>query len=410
MVRPTISAAFCVLLLALAGAALSWSDGRDAVGAAGGHTRRVLYYQDPMHPAYTSDRPGSAPDCGMALVPVYENTAAPSIHVQSEMQQIAGVQVETVARAPMTAALRLYGRVAPDETRIYRVTAGLEGYATDISTVTTGSRVEGGEWLATLAAPDARTAVQAYLVALDAMETGTQRPMDTPGLTDSGVGQAADRLMTLGMSKAQIEEIKRTRLVPASIRVTAPAGGHVLSRSLTTGRVAIGEELFRIADLRKVWVFADVAARDAEYLKPGMAAEVKLPGRDAILHGTVSYTVPPQANATNQSVRVRLNVDNPEALLRPDVAVDVQFSIALPPAVSVPVDAVIDGGLRKRVFVARADGTFEPRQVETGWRFGDRVQIVSGVAPGERVVVAGTFLLDSETRLRRAPGGSPPAP
>lgn len=405
-----LRAAICVLSLALVGAALCWSGGRDTVGAAGGDGRKVLYYQDPMHPSYTSDRPGKAPDCGMALVAVYEDPADPAVRVEPEIQRMAGVQIETVGRSPMTATLRLYGRVAPDETRIYRVNAGLEGYTTEISTITTGSRVEGGEWLATLAAPDARTPVQAYLVALDAMDTGTQRPMDTPGLTDSGVGQAADRLMTLGMSRAQIEQIKKTRLVPSSIRLTAPASGYVLSRSLTTGRVEVGEELFRIADLSRVWVVADVPARDAEYITSGATAEITLPGRGAILHGTVSRTVPPQADASNQSVRVRLNVDNPGALLRPDVAVDVQLSIALPAAISVPVDAVIDGGLTRRVFVARGNGTFEPREVETGWRFADRVQIVSGLAAGERVVVAGTFLLDSETRLRRAPGATPPAP
>lgn len=403
------AAAFCVLSLALVGATLSWSGGRDAVGAAGSDTRKVLYYQDPMHPAYTSDRPGTAPDCGMALVAVYEGRSG-AVRIQPEMQRIAGVQVQAVDRAPATATLHLYGRVAPDETRIYRVASGIEGYATDISTVTTGSRVENGQWLATLAAPDARTAVQAYLVALEAHETHTQRPMDTPGLVDSGVGQAADRLITLGMSKAQIEDIKRTRLVPAAIRVTAPAAGYVLSRGLTTGRVAIGEEMFRIADLRQVWVFADVPSRDAEHIRPGAAADITLPGGSTVLRGRVSSAVPPREDPSSQSVRVRLDVENPGALLRPDLSVDVRLAIALPSSITVPVDAVIDGGLRKRVFVERADGSFEPREVETGWRFGDRVQIVSGLAPGDRVVVAGTFLLDSETRLRRAPGGAPPAP
>jgi Cu(I)/Ag(I) efflux system membrane fusion protein len=402
--------AFSVLSLALVGAALSWPGGSGTAAATGGDGRKILYYQDPMHPAYTSDRPGSAPDCGMALVPVYEDSAATAVRVTPDMQRMAGVQVQTVDNASSTTTLRLYGRVAPDETRIYRVTAGTEGYATEIASVTTGSRVERGEWLATLAAPDARTPVQAYLVALDAQETGTQRPMDTPGLVDSGVAQAADRLMTLGMSKAQIAEIKRTRLVPPDIRVTAPESGYVLSRGLTTGRISIGDAMFTIADLQRVWVFADLPARDAEYVHPGTTADVTLPGRAVTLHGRISNIVPPQLDASNQSVRVRLDVDNPGALLRPDISVDVRLAIALPATLSVPVDAVIDGGLHKRVFVARGGGTFEPREVETGWRFDNRVQIVSGLSAGDRVVVSGTFLLDSETRLRRAPAGAPPAP
>jgi Cu(I)/Ag(I) efflux system membrane fusion protein len=402
------AAVFCVLLFAAGAVAVTWTGGRDAAGAASdGGTRKVLYYTDPMHPAYKSDRPGTAPDCGMALVPVYDEGAAIGVRIRPDMQRAAGIHVEAVGMAANTATLRLYGRVAADETRIYRISAGIDGYVRDISSVGTGSRVESGQWLATLAAPDARTAVQAYLVALDAMEQHTLRPADVPGLVDGGVEQAADRLVTLGMSKAQIDEIKRTRLVPATIRLTAPAAGFILSRGLTTGRIATGEELFRIADLRQVWIFADVAGRDAAYVRAGSVADVTIPERDVTLHARISAALPAQFDAASQSVRVRLDIDNPDAVLRPDMAVDVRLPIVLPAAIAVPAGAVLDAGVRKRVFVELADGAFEPRDVETGWRFGDRVQIVSGLAAGERVVVAGTFMLDSESRLRR---GVPPSP
>src|SRR5437879_232745 len=132
--------------------------------------KRVLYYVDPMHPTYRSDKPGTAPDCGMALEPVYEHGQI--VRVRSETQRLVGVRVELVERVSGSANLRLYGRVAPDETRVYRVNAGVDGYVREISGVTTGSRVDNGEWLATLAAPDARTPIQSYLVALDAVERG----------------------------------------------------------------------------------------------------------------------------------------------------------------------------------------------------------------------------------------------
>jgi Cu(I)/Ag(I) efflux system membrane fusion protein len=90
--------------------------------------------------------------------------------------------------------------------------------------------------------------------------------------------------------------------------------------------------------------------------------------------------------------------------------VDVHLTIALPAAIAVPADAILDAGLRKRVFVERADGAFEPREVETGWRFGNRVEIVSGLSAGDRVVVSGTFLLDSESRMRHGAGGATPPP
>jgi membrane fusion protein, copper/silver efflux system len=400
----------CVLLLAAASTAGGcWYGHREAVRASDLHPRKALYYVDPMHPTYTSDEPGTAPDCGMALEPVYESGQV--VRVRPDMQRRVGVRVQGVEKIPGTESLRLYGRVAADETRIYRVNAGIDGVVRDISSVTTGSQVENGEWLATLVAPDARTPIQSYLVALDALERGERRPADVPGPIDAGVEQAADRLLTLGMSRTQIDEIKRTRAVPSTIRIAAPAAGFVIARNLTAGeKIASGEELFRIADLRRVWILADVLGPDAEYVRPGMIADVSVPGRAATIRARVSGAILPQFDASSQSARVRFEADNPGASLRPDMFVDVHVQISLQPAIAVPADAVLNAGLNKRVFVERADGAFEPREVETGWRFGNRVEIVRGLTAGDRVVVSGTFLLDSESRMRHTAGGAMPPP
>jgi Cu(I)/Ag(I) efflux system membrane fusion protein len=424
MKRVTI---FFVLLLAAASLAGGSRYGhREMVGAPDPHARKVLYYVDPMHPAYRSDTPGKAPDCGMSLAPVYDGTAQPSsrasasdssatVRVSSDKQQQVGVRVQTVEKSSASERLRLYGRVVPDETRLYRVNVGIEGYIREISTVTTGSQVAKNEWLATFSAPDARTTIQSYLVALDAAENGVIRPATAPGPVDAvasaNLELATDRLLTLGMSRPQIDEIKRTRMMPATIRIAAPAAGFVIARNLTAGeKIASGDELFRIADLRHVWILADVFGPEAEYVRPGTIAEVAVPGRGPTSRAMVSRAVVPQFDAPSQSARVRLEADNPGALLRPDMLVDVSLQIALPPAIAVPVDAVLDAGLKKRVFVERADGAFEPREVETGWRFGDRVEIVRGLTTGDRIVVSGTFLLDSESRMRRAAVGAMPPP
>ena len=412
---------FCLLLLPAATiAGASWYGRREAAVASPADGRRVLYYIDPMHPAYKSDRPGKAPDCGMTLEPVYDRPSdaasrtadgSAGVRVSRDMQRLIGVRVERAERASRTQTLRLYGRVESDETRTYRINAGIDGYIRDISTVTTGSRVSEGEWLATLAAPDARAPIQSYLVAIEAMERGTQRPADVPGQPDFGVEQASDRLRALGMPQTQIDEIRNTRTVPSSIRITAPAAGFVVARNLTAGeKIVSGEELFRLADLRRVWILADLVGREADHAKPGMVADISVPGRGSRIRAAVSAAVPPQFDPQNQSVRIRLDADNPDSLLRPGMLVDVHLPLMLPPAIAVPVDALLDGGLSQRVYVERGDGAFEPREVETGWRFGDRVEIVRGLVEGDRVVVSGTFLLDSESRLRRAPNGaaSPP--
>jgi len=131
---------------------------------------------------------------------------------------------------------------------------------------------------------------------------------------------------------------------------------------------------------------------------------VHQPHRKLTLPAVVSE-VPPVFDATTRTLKVRLEMDNPDLILRPDMFVDVELSVHLPPAVAVTAEAVIYSGRRKTVFVETGDGVFEPRQVETGWRMGDRVEILSGLEPGERIVIAGNFFIDSESRLQAAGQG-----
>ena len=415
--------AAAVVVLAALGAAflagLSYKQ-RAGVSASALGGRRVAYYVDPMHPAYRSDKPGIAPDCGMPLRPVYEEeegtpgretASGPVAHIviDATRQALAGVRVAAVADASRTSHLRLTGRVVEDETRAYRVNIGVDGYVREVSVAaTTGSRVSKDEWLATVSSPELRTAVQAYLVTLDIVDRSkkagdSQAQLDIAG---AGVQQALDRLLTLGMSVAQTEDIKRTRLLPPHMMITAPAAGFVVARNASVGqRIASGDELYRIADLGTVWVMADAYGSDVEQLAPGLDARVSIPGRAMSLPARVSRDVPPEFDADSQSAKVRVEVDNPGAVLRPGMFVDIDVTSTRAPAVEVPADAIIDSGLARTVFVERSAGVFEPREVETGRRAGGRVEVVRGLVPGERVVVAGTFVVDAERRVRGAATG-----
>jgi RND family efflux transporter MFP subunit len=203
------------------------------------------------------------------------------------------------------------------------------------------------------------------------------------------------------MSPAQLEELKRTREIPETIRIVAPADGLVLARSISPGqRFERGAEWYRIADLRHAWILADVFQHEAPHLRPGTQATVSLPDQRAAIGARVS-SVLPQFDGPTRTLKVRLEADNPHYVLRPDMFVDVDLKITLPPAITVPADAVLDSGVATTVFVERGNGTFEQRAVETGWRLGDRVEIVKGLEHGERIVTAGTFLLDSESRMRK---------
>jgi Cu(I)/Ag(I) efflux system membrane fusion protein len=296
---------------------------------AGGHptaAKRVLYYVDPMHRDYKSDQPGIAPDCGMQLEPVYagDGTPAPgknetrrptgAVNVSAENRQRIGVTVSTVEKKSGTHALRLFGRVAADETKIYRLVAGMDGITRKISGVTTGSLVTKDQWLATFSAPELRAPLQGYLISLDVIdrqkEGGAQAPSQIKAAEESS-RQALDRLLNMGISPAQVEEIRHTRETPTDLVITAPAAGMVVARTLSVGqRFDKGTEWFRIADLSRVWILADVFEQDARYIRPGQTARVTLAAGGAAMSARVSDILP-QFDPGSRTYKVRLEMDNP---------------------------------------------------------------------------------------------------
>ena len=392
---------------------------REAVTAADAHAarkdapRRVLYYVDPMHPAYKSDKPGTAPDCGMELEAVYADGRpagedAPAsdlppgaIVVSRDIQQLVGVRVGAVHHAGGTVGVRLFGRVVADEARTYRVNAGLDGYIRELSATPTGGQGKKDEWLASFASPDARQPWAAYIQTLEVRERETKANGTDIQLAaaTSSVNLAIDRLLTAGASPVQIEDVKQTRQLPIWMKVTAPADGVLLARSVSIGeKFSRGAELFRMADLRRVWIIADVPAAGGGDIKPGMTAQVVVPGRVTPVPARVSNALAP-FDAATQSVKVRLEADNPGLVLRPDMFVDVEFTLPYGDSIVVPTEAVVASGLRNTIFVEHSAGVFVPRNVHLGPRRGDRITVLDGLQDGERIALSGTFLLDAETRM-----------
>jgi multidrug efflux pump subunit AcrA (membrane-fusion protein)/YHS domain-containing protein len=420
--------ALAAAFAAAAFAAGAWNARRTA-GAPG--ERKILHWVDPMHPSYTSDRPGMAPDCGMPLEPVYADggPASPAgasqpgtVSVSADRQQLFGVRLGAVERGSPRHAIRLFGRVAPDETRVYSVNAALDGSIHDVSAVTTGSQVRKSQRLGSFFSIETRQPILAFISALDVaaraariasdgadVPTGAKAEWDAFPIqlrnADQNTLLQMERLKGIGMAQAQIDEIVRTRKAPLTVDILSPADGFVLARNATPGqKFEKGAEWYRIADLRRVWIVADLFEADAKHLRPGMHADVSLPNQGKKLAATVSDVLP-QFDPTTRTLKVRLEADNPGFALRPEMFVDVEVQVRLPEAITVPADAVMDAGLRKTVFVDRGGGAFEARPVETGWRAGGRVEVVRGLEPGERIVVSGTFLVDSESRLRAAAVG-----
>lgn len=386
-------------------------------------SHQPLYYVDPMHPAYKSDKPGIAPDCGMQLVPVYADdvSKAPSANTRSNAagvsvdpatQQLYGIRVTKVERFSGSRSVRVLGRVAADETRIFRVNVGTDGYIKTTQDDAVGNRVKKDQRLAVIYSPEFLTLIGGYLSANERTPTGANHE-PAPAQFAAGVQARADRLRNLGMSDSQIEELSKARTIPEDVYVVAPVDGFVVSRNISAGqRFEKFTEFYRIADLSHVWILADVFGGDAQAFRPGTLARITLPDTGQTLRARVTNVLP-QVDPATRTMRVRLEADNPGFVLRPDMFVNVDLPVSAAAGLTVPVDALLDSGLTKRVFVEASDGYFEPREVVTGWRSDDRVQIVRGLEEGEKVVSAGTFLVDSESRLQtsgRAGGLASAAP
>jgi Cu(I)/Ag(I) efflux system membrane fusion protein len=391
--------------------------------------RRVLYYVDPMHPSYKSDKPGIAPDCGMPLVPVFaediknahpssllEQLPAGAVTIDAATQRLIGIRVAPVEKSGATRSIRVIGRVAPEDTRIYRINSGLDGFIRETYNDSVGMLVKRDQKLASYYSPDVLAVASGFLAASErvpgAVGTDGNRTMPFPGtLSKQGVSSMqgyTDRLRNLGMSDVQMKRMADTRQLPESIDIVAPADGFILTRNISRGQHFDHEmEFYRIADLSRVWVVAEIYEPEAPYLRPGGLAQINLKNQGRQLLARIADSLP-QSDAGSGTVKLRLEVDNPKFILRPEMVVDVELPIRVPPAVTVPLDALIDSGARSRVYVEHGEGIFERRQVETGWRFGERVEIRRGLLPGERVVVEATFLVDSESRLKTP--ASVPAP
>lgn len=377
--------------------------------------RRILYYQDPMHPAYRSDKPGIAPDCGMPLEPVYADQVASALwregngaHGASEtiidpaVQRLYGIDVVAVKYSAQQAHMRLFGHVQADETRIYSLEFGTDGFVKETENDAVGNHVTKNQKLASVYSPEFLAVAGGFLAANERSVGGAIPPKEPQTQNAASAAARADRLRNLGMSDAQIDEITQTRKLPEDVYVVSPTDGYILSRNISPGmRFERHNQLYAVGDLSHVWVVADAFGQDAQSLRVGTQARITVPDTNLTFTARVTVVLP-EVDPASRALKVRLETDNPGFKLRPGMFVNVDFPIELPHGLTVPADAIVDTGTSRRVYVRTEESHFAPRVVQTGWQVGDRVQVVAGLHEGDAVVSAGTFLVDSETRLHES--------
>jgi Cu(I)/Ag(I) efflux system membrane fusion protein len=355
--------------------------------------RKIKYYRNPMGLPDTSPVP-KKDSMGMDYIPVYEgeDTDDGSVKLSPGKIQRTGAKSEPVVRQPVRSIIRAPGTIQEDERRVSVVALRFEGFVESVANVTTGDHVHKGQPLMNVYSPALSSAAAEYLSAINAGATGKE------------LKGARRRLENLATPEPAIKELERTREISLSIPWLAPQDGEILERSAVNGmRAGPGDVLFRIADHQLVWVLIDVAERDLPQIAVGSKVTIRPRGLGGRTFTGEVALIYPHLMAQTRTARIRVELPNPDELLRPEMYVDAEIETGTPdPVLAVPESAVLDSGTRQAVLVDKGEGRFEPREVKLGRRGGGFVEITDGVAEGEAVVTSANFLIDAESNLKAA--------
>jgi Cu(I)/Ag(I) efflux system membrane fusion protein len=375
---------------------------REAATGAGAAAGEIAHYTCSMHPSVRNAEPGSCPICSMALIPVSRREiAAGEIVLDASRRQQIGVTTAPAELRPLTVPVRAVGKVTYDQTRLTDVTLKVGGWIGELYADRLGQTVQQGEPLFTLYSPELFAAQQEYVTASE-----SQRMARRVGSTQSSeylVEARRQRLLLSDLTPDQIKELELRRQPLERVPILAPASGHVIEKNVIAGgAVEPGMTLYRIADLDRVWVEAEVYESELALLRVGAPATVTLPylpGRR--FAGRVAFVYPWLDSATRTG-RVRIELANPGLVLKPEMYAEALFERALGKRLAVPEEAILYAGDRRYVFLDLGGGRLRPQAVTLGQWAGEWVEILDGLEAGDVVVTSGNFLIAAEARLKLA--------
>jgi RND family efflux transporter MFP subunit len=329
---------------------------------------------------------------------------AGAIQISPAKQQLIGVRTAAVAAEDLTQTIRAVGLVQVDETRVARVHTKVSGWVRRVFVDYTWEHVERGAPLFTLYSPELVSAQKEYLIARRAESYLGQAPYREAAAGSEALLRAArERLKLWDVTDEQIRLLEERGAPQEEMTFYAPVGGHVTTRNAFPNQYITPEsDLYTITDHSHVWAQAQLYEYEVAGVRVGQPARMTVetyPGR--VFEGRVAF-IDPHLDAATRTVRVRLEFDNPELALKPEMFSTIELQVPLGRRLVVPRDAVLDTGARQVVFLALPDGYFEPREIQIGQRLGDRLVVLAGLAVGDTIVTSGVFLIDSESRLKSA--------
>ncbi|HEY5648858.1 MAG TPA: efflux RND transporter periplasmic adaptor subunit [Nitrospiria bacterium] len=372
--------------------------------------RTPLFYRHPMNPEIRSNTPAKD-EMGMDYVPVYadgdrgKSDPPGTVEIDPVMMQNIGVRTAFAEKRALSRNIQATGRVDYDEERLAVLHPKIEGWIDKLYADKTGEPVKKDATLLSIYSPQLVSSQQEYLLALENLQALADSPIENirKGAEDL-VRISRERLKLFDVAEHQILELERNRKISKNLHIHSPFDGIVINVGTREGQyVTPGTQLYTLADLSRVWVYVDIYEYELPWVKKNDEAEMRLiavPGKT--LHGRITY-IYPYVDSQTRTIKVRLEFDNSDLVLKPNMFADVSIRAdRRMEAVVVPSEAILRSGGGAKIFVVRGPGKFEPREVKLGVEADDRIQILEGVKPGEEVVTSAQFLIDSESRLREA--------
>lgn len=429
--------------------------------------RKIKHWTCSMHPQVKVSEPGKCPICGMDLIPIYESgdddDSQVSLTLGKRAQALAEVATEVVDYRPLTKEIYTVGKIDYDESRVAYVAAWIGGRIDRLFADFTGIEVHKGDHLVQLYSPELMSAQEEYLLALKNVRQ--TKGSQFKGMAENTLKSARDKLLLYGITEKQLREIKKRAKVQTHLTINAPISGTVIHKKALEGMyVKMGDPIYTIADLSRVWLYLDIYEYDLAWIKYGQMVEVTTeayPGE--VIEGRIVF-IDPFLNEQTRTVKVRVNVPNPEGLLKPGMYANAYIKVKVGPKgrvemadlegkyigpmhpeivrdkpgkcpicgmdlvpvggaigmmistkpelgiksnpqgiLSIPRSAVLDTGPRKLVYVEVDSGKYAPREIKLGPLAGEYYPVIAGLEPGERVVTSGNFLIDSQMQLAGKP-------
>jgi Cu(I)/Ag(I) efflux system membrane fusion protein len=315
------------------------------------------------------------------------------VTLNEDRRQMIGVRLGKVERIQVTRTIRAAGRIEASEHGLSAVSLKYGGWVEQLHVKAVGDRVRKGDPLFDIYSPELMEAQSNYLLALETHHAGESN--------ERNLQAARDRLLLWDVTPEQIDQLEQARKPLLQMSVLAEADGVVMERNIVQGSFAApGIELYRLADLSRVWVRAEVYEYESSGLQAGSEAQVRLSDGTAF-SAKIGYLYP-TIDAMTRTIGVRLEAPNPDGRLKPGMFGEVEVLVDLGERLVVDDEAILDSGTRAVVFVSTKPGHYAPREVKLGERVNGRTIVLEGLHEGETVAISGNFLLDAESKLKAA--------